>query len=74
MEKYKILIKFASRSREQKFFSCLDNILNYVVDKENFCVLVSLDIDDVSMYNQNTLNKLSTCISMMVILKKDYAP
>jgi hypothetical protein len=63
MEKYKILIKFASRSREQKFFSCLDNILNYVVDKENFCVLVSLDIDDVSMYNQNTLNKLSTYLN-----------
>jgi hypothetical protein len=33
------------------------------VDKENFCVLVSLDIDDVSMYNQNTLNKLSTYLN-----------
>lgn len=63
MEKYKILIKFASRSREQKFFTCLDNILNNIVDKENFCVLVSLDIDDVSMYNQNTLNKLSSYLN-----------
>jgi len=63
MEKYKILIKFASRSREQKFFTCLDNIFNNVIDKENFCVLVSLDIDDISMYNQNTLNRLSTYLN-----------
>ena len=46
MSNYKILFKYASRSRAGKFFEGLDNILNNVADLNNFCILVSLDSDD----------------------------
>lgn len=55
--KYKILFKYASRSRREKFFEGLDNILELITDKENYCILISLDSDDLTMYNQHTFNK-----------------
>lgn len=58
-KKYKILFKYASRSRNIKFFSGLDNILNNLGDVNNFCILVSLDVDDAEMNNPQTINKLS---------------
>lgn len=59
MRKYKILFKYASRSRNQKFFSGLDNILKNLSDLENFCILVSLDIDDITMNNPPTIQRLT---------------
>ena len=56
--KYKILFKYASRSRNHKFFMGLDNILKNLADLENFCILVSLDIDDLTMNNKDTINRL----------------
>lgn len=56
--KYKILFKYASRSRTQKFFVGLDNILTNLSDLNNFCILISLDIDDYSMNNKETINRL----------------
>jgi hypothetical protein len=56
--KYKILFKYASRSRNTKFFTGLDNILKNLFDLENFCILISLDIDDYSMNNKETINRL----------------
>lgn len=58
MSNYKILFKYASRSRPQKFFDGLDNILQNLGDLNNFCILVSLDSDDESMNNQNTIQRL----------------
>ena len=58
MRKYKILFKYASRSRNQKFFSGLDNILKNLSDLENFCILLSLDVDDITMNNPSSINKL----------------
>lgn len=55
---YLILFKFASRSRESKFFIGLDNILNNIADYENFHILVSLDSDDSTMYNKTTITKI----------------
>ena len=57
--KYKILFKYASRSRNLKFFSGLDNILQNVADLNNFCILVSLDIDDYTMNNPETIKRLT---------------
>lgn len=57
-QKLKILFKFASRSRNNKFFVGLDNILSNLADLENFCILVSLDIDDATMNNPTTINRL----------------
>jgi hypothetical protein len=59
MEKYKILFKYASRSRTNKFFVGLDNIISNLSDLNNFCILVSLDVDDVSMNNKDTIMKLT---------------
>lgn len=58
MKKYKILFKFATRSRVDKFFEGLDNILANISDKENFLILVSADIDDASMCNKEMYEKL----------------
>jgi hypothetical protein len=58
-EKYKILFKYASRSRTQRFFTGLENILNNLADLNNFCILVSLDLDDVTMNNFTTIQKLT---------------
>jgi hypothetical protein len=59
MNKYKILFKYASRSRAIKFFSGLDNIIQNLSDLENFCILVSLDLDDIVMNNPYTIHKLT---------------
>lgn len=60
--KFKILIKYASRSRNHKFFSGLENILQNLGDLNNFCILVSLDLDDATMNNSETINKLTEYI------------
>jgi hypothetical protein len=61
--KYKILFKYASRSRTQKFFGGLENILNNLADLDNFCILISLDIDDTTMNNPTTIQKLTEYIN-----------
>lgn len=58
MNPYKILVKFASRSRPEKFFAGLDNILSKIDDKVNYVILVSADVDDTSMYNKAVLTRL----------------
>lgn len=55
---YFILFKFASRSRPDKFFKGLDNIIHNLHDKKNFVILATLDIDDESMYNKTVIEKL----------------
>lgn len=45
----KILYKFATRSRPQKFFQCLDNICQQQNDKENYQIICSADNDDPTM-------------------------
>jgi hypothetical protein len=57
---YKILFKFATRSRTEKFFEGLENIISMVADKTNFCILVSADSDDISMNNKETIEKLKS--------------
>jgi hypothetical protein len=57
-QKYKILFKFASRSRRYKFFEGMNNIINMIADRENFCILVSLDSDDEIMNNKETITML----------------
>ncbi len=45
-----ILYKFATRSRPEKFFKCLDNIQE-MTRHEDYKILVSLDHDDTDMNN-----------------------
>ena len=62
INKYKILFKFASRSRSKNFFSALDNILENISDLDNFCILISLDTDDETMNNSYVINNLTKYI------------
>lgn len=55
----KILFKFASRSRPEKFFNSIDNIQKRLKDKDNYSILCSLDTDDNTMNNTEVINKLS---------------
>lgn len=59
MSNYKILFKYASRSRKEKFFEGLDNILNNLNDFNNFCILCSLDADDETMNNQQSIKRIT---------------
>lgn len=59
MSSYKILFKYASRSRNEKFFDGLDNILNNLNDLNNFCILCSLDADDETMNNQQSIKRIT---------------
>lgn len=67
MENLRILFKFASRSRPQKFFDSLNNIQSKIADKVNYEILCSLDLDDKSMNNTETINKLSLYKKVNVI-------
>lgn len=52
-----ILYKFASRSRPEKFFKAIDNIIENSVGE--FYILASLDTDDSTMNNDDVIQKMS---------------
>jgi glycosyl transferase family 2 len=54
----KISYSFASRSRPEKFFAALDNIREMSVIKD-YEIIAKLDIDDLSMHNNEVKNKLT---------------
>jgi len=45
----KLLYKFATRSRPQKFFQCLDNIVSQQNNKDDYQIICSADNDDPTM-------------------------
>jgi len=45
----KILFKFPTKGRPEKFFKVLDQYYEYIQDKENFQFLISLDSDDAEL-------------------------
>ena len=53
----KILYKFASRERPEKFFKCLDNIIS-LARHNDFSILASLDLDDKSMANPQVRDRI----------------
>lgn len=53
----RILIKFPSRSRPEKFFACLENIISTIGDVD-YRIVCSLDRDDVVWNNETTFAKL----------------
>lgn len=56
----KILIKYPSRSRPQRFFEGLDSITKLVADKNNYVVQCTFDQDDMTMFDENIANKVTT--------------
>lgn len=57
---FKILVKYASRGRRQRFFDGLDNIFELAEFPDRLLVLISLDTDDPEMCNDEVKEKLST--------------
>lgn len=54
----KILIKFPTRARADKFFSVLDSYIEKCDDINNVKFVISMDIDDPVMNNDNIKEKL----------------
>lgn len=52
----KILYKFPSRSRPEKFFNTINNIINMAMLKD-YIIIASLDIDDISMNNFEVIER-----------------
>lgn len=55
-----ILIKFPTRSRPEQFKAALENIFETVTDAEKVKVLVSIDRDDITMYNREMIQYLNS--------------
>lgn len=57
---YKILFKYASRSRPQNFFRGLDSIVNNLSDKENYHIQITLDSDDHTMNTVSVRDRIAS--------------
>lgn len=56
----KLLIKFPTKNRKDKFLNVLYQYINLSVDKNNLKFLITIDNDDVTMNNSETLSILDT--------------
>lgn len=63
---FKILVKYASRGRKQRFFDGLDNIFATCEFPDRMLVLISLDEDDAEMCNDEVKAKLATYSNIKV--------
>ena len=64
----KLLIKFPTRGRKDKFFSTLDKYYEYCKNIDNMDFLISLDEDDNEMNNTEVLKKLSNYKNIKVVV------
>jgi hypothetical protein len=56
----RLLIKFPTRGRKEKFFSVLDEYYSHLSDLDSTTFLISLDKDDTQMNNTEVVNKLKS--------------
>jgi hypothetical protein len=56
----KLLIKFPTRQRPQKFFAALNKYIELAKDLKNTGFLITLDSDDTSMNNEQIIDKLES--------------
>lgn len=54
----KLLIKFPTRSRPEKFFSVLDKYYNLLDELSTTRFIISCDVDDLTMNCESVINKL----------------
>ena len=59
MNNLKLLIKFPTRNRPDKFFNVLDKYYHFI-RSSNYEFIISCDVDDESMNNDEVKNKLNT--------------
>ena len=55
----RILYKYASRSRPEKFFACLDNIIS-LARHPNYIIQATLDLDDDTMTTPEVRDRINT--------------
>jgi hypothetical protein len=55
----KILFKYPSRQRPDRFFDGLQNIIDHIADKDNYHISCTLDTDDTTMNNEAVVNKIN---------------
>jgi hypothetical protein len=58
--KFKILIKFPTRSRPNKFINTLNMYYKFLDDLDNVKFIISCDVDDASMNNYEIQTKLNS--------------
>lgn len=56
----KILVKYPTKIRKDKFFSTLDKYYSFANNIDNMFFIISLDYDDLSMNNDETFKKLNS--------------
>lgn len=66
----KILIKYPSRSRPERFFEGLDSIEKLAADKNNYTVLCTFDDDDDSMNYDSVYPRLAAYSNVWAIYGK----
>lgn len=66
----KLLIKFPTRGRKNKFFNVLKKYQNLAENLENIIFLISIDEDDTEMNNSDSLEILSTFKNCKVVIDK----
>jgi hypothetical protein len=66
----KILIKFPTRGRKNKFFNVLKKYQNLASNINNLNFLISIDEDDIDMNNSDSLDILSSFKNCNVVIGK----
>lgn len=66
----KILFKYPSRGRPDRFFDGMDSIYRNLYDTENFHVLITADEDDVLMNNDEVRTRLKGYLNHTIIYGK----
>ena len=59
-KKMKLLIKFPTRNRPEKFFDVLDRYYSMIDDLDNTEFCITIDDDDLTMNNDSVLDRLET--------------
>jgi hypothetical protein len=63
----KLLIKFPTRNRKEKFFSTFKKYQEFIVEDSTTC-LITIDEDDESMNNKDVINELTSYTNTEVII------
>jgi hypothetical protein len=70
---FKILFKYPSRGRPEKFFRGLDSIYNNLSDKVNLHVSCTLDLDDPEMNNEIVFDRILSYENISVAFGFSYS-
>jgi hypothetical protein len=64
----KLLVKFPTRGRKDKFFSTLNLYYEYCEDIDNTEFLISIDSDDNEMNNEEVVNRINSYKNIKVVI------